>query len=233
MGNCCGSNPKSNKDQKTPSNTRPSSPKSVLKDSDSEVQSFLGFDSKPPVKSNKQRALKVSISGKAAEERYGEEKSMQRIVPGKDGRQIVTNSEVWPNCVHGRLCTKFEGENFVGSGTLIGPRYVITAAHNIYDKKKRKECDKDSVVFYPGISGKSCPYGMIRVVSWHYPPEYQTEGNEDYALLILEKDVGKYTGYFGLRPHNRTDLNNMEFSLYGYPATMEHQNSGDHYLWGM
>ncbi len=62
----------------TPSNTEPFSPKSISQDSDSKVQSFLGFDSKPPVKSNKQRALKVSISGKAAEERYREEKSMKR-----------------------------------------------------------------------------------------------------------------------------------------------------------
>ena len=41
--------------------------------------------------------------------------------------------------------------NFFGSGCLIGPRMVLTAAHNCYDRASKKE-SKD-MEFIPEIMG--------------------------------------------------------------------------------
>jgi hypothetical protein len=43
--------------------------------------------------------------------------------------------------------------------------------------------------FYPGINGKHATYGILRIKEFYYPEEYIEDPNEDYALLILEKEV--------------------------------------------
>ncbi len=65
------------------------------------------------MKNNVQRALIFDVSGEAAEERYIKWKAPKNIIPAEN-----------PNSVHVRHFRKFQ----------IELRYVLTAAHNLYDK---------------------------------------------------------------------------------------------------
>jgi V8-like Glu-specific endopeptidase len=76
-----------------------------------------------------------------------------------------------------------DAEIGVGTGILISPDLVLTAAHNLYQWKEGRIYD--NFRFYLGQSG---PLGMYyQVKSWHFPDEF-TETNapaHDYALLRL------------------------------------------------
>ena len=74
-----------------------------------------------------------------------------------------------------------------GSGILISPNLVLTAAHNLlFAKTKEKYAD---LVFYPGHSG--ILEGGVRIIDSYYPKEHEISQKPcyDYALLKLEKDI--------------------------------------------
>jgi V8-like Glu-specific endopeptidase len=149
-----------------------------------------------------------------------------------DLRYEIKNPANWPFSVHGRVISYCQNNCMLGSGTIIGTRFVITAAHNIYSRELGKEVAKKSMRFIPAMSGTVCPYGVFEVKKWYYPVEYKHSGKEDYALLVLDRDISCYTGAFGLKTSLK-DLNTNNGSLYGYPAVIVGQEIMSHHLWGM
>jgi Ran GTPase-activating protein (RanGAP) involved in mRNA processing and transport/V8-like Glu-specific endopeptidase len=150
----------------------------------------------------------------------------------KDARSRVENPENWPFCVHGRLITNFNGEIHVSSGAIVGPQFIITAASNVYDRKLNLEADKNSMRFLPGMNGFYCPFGFLKVLEVFYTEEFVKTGQEDYALLVVERNIGKYTGCYGLKAFSKEELKGCTASLYGYPRVMKGQSAYLHYLWG-
>ena len=70
----------------------------------------------------------------------------------------------------GLVSMKFPGSEDYGSGCLIGPRIVLTCAHNIYHEKKKEATD---VKFSPAVKsnlGESFP-----VKNCYYPEEFKTK----------------------------------------------------------
>ena len=58
-----------------------------------------------------------------------------------------------------------------------------------------------------------------------------TDGQEDYAILVLDRDISSQTGSFGLKTLPMNSLRGIPASLYGYPYQIEDKsNSSD--LWG-
>lgn len=162
------------------------------------------------------------------------ESVLKQLIPALDARRRIDRPHLWPFSVHGRVYGTIDGVPHLGSGTLIGSHYVLTAANNIYDRRRGKEVDQDSMRFIPSMNGKSCPYGEFRVIKWFYPQEFKNTQREDYALLVLDDiTTSEYTGCYGLRPHDRQKLHGKVASIYGYPSIMPNQREDHSHLWGM
>ena len=151
----------------------------------------------------------------------------------EETREHVQRTSDFPYSVHGvvRICIieeesktqKFE----TGTGTLIGTNLVLTAAHNIVDRHSRKKYDNNRIKFIPAITENIIPFGECSIIESFIPDEYlQDAQNEDYAVLVLDRHVGRETGYFGIQatdPEFLKSLRNKEgggttISIYGYPG---------------
>lgn len=78
------------------------------------------------------------------------------------------------------------------SGTLIGPRVVLTAGHCIYNEDTgAKIIDEIGMTFTAARSGLfAAPFGTVKVLAAHAHPKYKTETgfdeSYDVGILVLE-----------------------------------------------
>ena len=101
------------------------------------------------------------------------------------------------NCVG--LVVSYFKENpnpIVGTGFLIGARYVLTASHNCYDKAILKYPAAEKIYFIADPHGKDIEDGRITAIV-NRPASYieapfsndKLLRKSDYALLVLEEEV--------------------------------------------
>lgn len=90
------------------------------------------------------------------------------------------------------------------SGTLIGPRHILTAAHCVWNVTTDSWVNGNTFRFRPGREGTcnnvSCePYGEYQALWYYTPPEfYETEEwKYDWAVVTLIGRPGDDTGWMG------------------------------------
>lgn len=176
------------------------------------------------------------------------------VIIGNDNRTIVSDTTVAPYRYIGRLViyASFsktgKAAKFSGTGFLVGPKLVMTAAHCLYPT------DDDGVIydkvteaiFYPGRNGNSTPYGSAKGTVLHVPTKYKDSAptynkKYDYAVMELNTAIGNTTGSFStdanyivgtegvINPLNVTlagggAFNSLKVTLAGYPGN-ETQNN--------
>lgn len=128
----------------------------------------------------------------------------------------VTRLPYRANC---RVKYEVYGEEGVGSGSLVGPKLVLTAAHCVMN---RNDSDQFFAEWnaYPAYNNGpynnlGCGWAKIYYSSlWlsTHEPEY------DWCICVLYDDLGEKVGYHGLTSYgNNSEMERLLIRGYGYP----------------
>lgn len=137
---------------------------------------------------------------------------------GRDDRYLFFD-RAYPWRTTGRVRTA----GGICAGCTIGPRLVLTASHCI-----NWSADGSSagwVTFTPGYFDGDAPWGEIaatRIIYWNPALGLLSdlETAFDYAVLVMEEDIGNVIGYPGYRTYN-DDWNGGNFwQIIGYPGDL-------------
>ncbi|HSK05367.1 MAG TPA: trypsin-like serine protease [Kofleriaceae bacterium] len=115
------------------------------------------------------------------------------------------------------------------SGTLVGPRHIVTAGHCLYDRDTstwsddfwvragRNGTSNAAQVF---VDNDNIPGGQVL---WYYtPPQYRAKSGStwgyDYGILVVPARLGDTTGWMGRVAYTAATLNGASIYRRGYPA---------------
>jgi V8-like Glu-specific endopeptidase len=140
----------------------------------------------------------------------------EKVMPG-DGRTQIKDTNRWPNSIHVYLETKFESASYHGSGVMIGPFHVLTCAHNVYDNKRNMWANE--IHASPGANEDKAPFGRCSVAKVFILQDWELQNQEaDLALLVLESDVGYYTGWASFGCWEDAEFDDILLYVSGYPG---------------
>lgn len=167
---------------------------------------------------------------------------MNASIPIPDEGVQIKNTHYWPNSPHGIIFARFsntpKGQYRWGTGTLIAPNVVLTAAQNLYNHDIHNEQVVGKAIeirFVPALYGFIAPFDEPSIERFHYPGQYEKDGTENFGILILE-DIPRateglcHTGYLGLGILPASQFPNLELNITGYPA---HKSPERQYIYPM
>ena len=142
-----------------------------------------------------------------------------RTIFGPDQRTVY-NSMAYPwGCV-GRVETALG----YGSGVMIGPRHVLTCCH-IIDFKANGTIGalKFSPMYY---NGPNATFGSANGIKTYYKYKVQgptidsTEGQYDFAVVVLDSNIGTKTGWMGAKAYTDSWDGAASWTHAGYPMDL-------------
>jgi len=118
----------------------------------------------------------------------------REVIP-PDERQLVADSLAVPYRWLCSLDVTYPGGTLArGSGMLIGPRQILTAAHNIY---RPDGTSPASLYAAPARHGRTDPFGRVKAVAFSVSGAFLRTSRPgtrfDFALITLERDVSTLT----------------------------------------
>lgn len=111
------------------------------------------------------------------------------------------------------------GNVYTGSGVMVGPNDVLTAAHVVYSDSEGAAVN---VRVSAGYNNGNAPFGTIAAAEWNYF-DWDFNGDDlltraesefDLAIVGLSTTLGNQTGWFGMS----TNYSSGYYNLSGYPG---------------
>jgi V8-like Glu-specific endopeptidase len=178
-----------------------------------------GSDSETPASGELRDILTQAIQGSGKQSM-----STDRVVTGADDRTQVTDTTQYPDYAVGWLIIQDQkGDYSTCTGTLIGPKTVITAAHCVYDHETGGWV-KD-IIFAPGATdAQTAPFGTFEwadanilkgFVSNYDGKNYGSAMPWDLAVIELKDEAGNQLGWMGFRVDDAIDF---KANVIGYPG---------------
>jgi V8-like Glu-specific endopeptidase len=133
---------------------------------------------------------------------------------------LTEGTTTWPwraIAEHSNRCT----------GTLVGPRHIVTAGHCLYNRTTNAWASGYFVT--PGRAGGNWSYGRSRVptagqFAWYFTPWQWRQANPsggsgqyDFGIVVLPDRLGDQTGWMGYATLGNSDLQNGFVVNRGFP----------------
>ncbi|MEP7363007.1 MAG: hypothetical protein ABI972_07115 [Acidobacteriota bacterium] len=146
-----------------------------------------------------------------SEAEFEEEDQEEEIIGKSDSRSPIKNTTKIPYRYICRLAMTYQDPGFAGgaavqfagTGTLIGPKHILTAGHNVRNTFGGKVLTAKAVTASPGQDRSSKPFGTVKMSGFKCKNEWMNDQNPcfDYALLELESSIsGKRFATIGNKP---------------------------------
>ncbi len=174
------------------------------------------------------------------------------IVGTKDTRLRISKTTLAP---YRYICQLFltmsNGGTFGGTAFFIGPKTLITAAHNIWDRPANSKLPNGSIIISPGRDGEKFPFkpkfasfNPVNTI-FSYPGFAAKDllTSRDYAILHIEKTTGNETGFFGqditgidklgssiLQGNLPLPIKKQDLNICGYPGDIDDKKGSRQYL---
>lgn len=146
-----------------------------------------------------------------------------RTVIGKDDRQQVIDTTLWPWSTVCSLLLKWGEKEYIGTGSLIGPDTVMTCGHNLYDKADGGWATEITVM--PGRNGESLPFGYLVTDRFFSVDGWVSDADPtcDYGCIKLPKSFREASardpGWIGYGIFSDAEIRKQtEMRVSGYPA---------------
>ena len=150
---------------------------------------------------------------------------------GNDDREAIydpNNDELSETKNVGRLAiTTQDGKGFTCSGTIVGPNLVLTSAHCFVDSFN-DTIRRGKTVFNLRQSGDLYPYEPVAASKVYLPDSYfynksvnagylsLSQSSNDYALVVLNENIGDALGWHGVSYD--TDEDEQDVEILSYPG---------------
>ena len=149
---------------------------------------------------------------------------------------LVSNTTIYPASGNVKLYIKFPNMPpntvYVGSGILVSKNVVLTAGHMIHDKDRGGWANSVEVI--PGYNSGNKPFGEafdITLYSW--TPWIENKNYDwDMGIILLNKNIGKQTGWFGHGTYHDAFFTSNTFHNYSYPSESPYDGQNMYYRYG-
>ena len=165
------------------------------------------------------RRLPPRVCGEALGAATWLEFAFPQSVVGKDDRVPIVDTTQLPwRSVCQLVVDGLHDQQVLGTGWMAGPRTVLTAGHNLFSHKFRRQATRVTVV--PGRQGDVAPFGFFPSRRLDVHPRWRSAGDKscDLGVVWLNAAVGEQVGWFGFGSRLDTQLNNLIVNTTGYPA---------------
>lgn len=148
---------------------------------------------------------------------------------GSDDRVLINPTNVGPYCNTVKLAITRGESHYLGSGFVIGEKFVMTCRHCVYDQT---DGWVSSVTVIPAQNGSIHPCGTYSVEHYRIGGSFSGNDlyNDDWAILRVNGNIGVTTGWLGViangAPYNTTVSNT------GYPLVVNGVTDGNHMYLG-